>query len=107
MTATFTLVIENSMPRASLATIGLGGHLEQREFTSDRSHNAVLFSPLQELLDARDWVIHEPAPTIKNLTRMPSRCPISQTGPIVSGRSSGFPGDTACLNPIDASKTKI
>jgi hypothetical protein len=44
-----------------LATIGPGGHLEQREFTSDRSHNAVLFSPLNEL-DARDGVIHEPAP---------------------------------------------
>ena len=37
MTATFTLVIENSMPRASLATIGLGGHLEQREFTSGKA----------------------------------------------------------------------
>ena len=46
MTATFTLVIETSTPRASLATIGSGGRLEQREFTSDRSHNAVLFSPL-------------------------------------------------------------
>lgn len=56
MTATFTLVIETSTPRASLATIGPGGHLEQRGFTSDRSHNAVLFSPLQELLDARDGV---------------------------------------------------
>ena len=56
MTGTFTLVIETSTPRASLATIGPGGHLEQREFTSDRSHNAVLFSPLKELLDARDGV---------------------------------------------------
>jgi tRNA threonylcarbamoyl adenosine modification protein YeaZ len=56
MIGTFTLVIETSTPRASLATIGPGGHLEQREFTSDRSHNAVLFSPLQELLDARDGV---------------------------------------------------
>jgi tRNA threonylcarbamoyl adenosine modification protein YeaZ len=56
MTATFTLVIETSTPRASLATIGPGGHLEQREFTSDRSHNAVLFAPLQELLDGRGGV---------------------------------------------------
>ena len=56
MIGTFTLVIETSTPRASLATIGPGGHLEQREFTSDRSHNAVLFSPLKELLDARDGV---------------------------------------------------
>ena len=56
MIGTFTLVIETSTPRASLATIGPGGILEQREFTSDRSHNAVLFSPLKELLDARDGV---------------------------------------------------
>ena len=56
MTATFTLVIETSTPRASLATIGPGGHFEQREFTSDRSHNAVLFAPLQELLDGRGGV---------------------------------------------------
>ena len=56
MTGTFTLVVETSTPRASLATIGPGGHLEQRDFTSDRSHNAVLFSPLQELLDARDGI---------------------------------------------------
>jgi len=53
MIGTFTLVLETSTPRASLATIEPGGHLEQREFTSDRSHNAVLFSPLKELLDAR------------------------------------------------------
>ncbi len=53
MIGTFTLVIETSTPRASLAAIEPGGHLEQREFTSDRSHNAVLFSPLKELLDAR------------------------------------------------------
>ncbi len=56
MIGTFTLVIETSTPRASLASIEPDGHLEQREFTSDRSHNAVLFSPLQELLDARDGV---------------------------------------------------
>jgi hypothetical protein len=61
MIGTFTLVIETSTPRALLATIGPGGHLEQREFTSDRSHNAVLFSPLNEL-DARDGVIHAPPP---------------------------------------------
>ena len=56
MIGTFTLVIETSTPRASLATIGPGGHLEQREFTSDRSHNAVLLAPLQELLDGRGGV---------------------------------------------------
>ncbi|MEO5916709.1 MAG: tRNA (adenosine(37)-N6)-threonylcarbamoyltransferase complex dimerization subunit type 1 TsaB [Luteolibacter sp.] len=53
MTDTFTLVLETSTPQASLATIEPDGHLEHREFTSDRSHNAVLFGPLKELLDAR------------------------------------------------------
>ena len=54
MPGTFTLVLETSTPHASLATIEPDGRLEQREFTSDRSHNAVLFSPLKELLDARE-----------------------------------------------------
>jgi tRNA threonylcarbamoyladenosine biosynthesis protein TsaB len=53
MSGTFTLVLETSTPRASLATIQPDGRVEQREFTSDRSHNAVMFSPLQELLDVR------------------------------------------------------
>lgn len=48
-----TLILETSTPYASLATVTQGGRIEQREFTSDRSHNAVLFSPLKELLDAR------------------------------------------------------
>lgn len=54
MKGDFTLVIETSTPHASLATIEPDGRLVQREFTSDRSHNAVLFSPLKELLDARE-----------------------------------------------------
>jgi tRNA threonylcarbamoyladenosine biosynthesis protein TsaB len=54
MSATFTLVLETSTPRASLATIEPDGRVTQREFTSDRSHNAVLFSPLKELLDSRE-----------------------------------------------------
>jgi tRNA threonylcarbamoyladenosine biosynthesis protein TsaB len=54
MSGAFTLVLETSTPHASLATIEPDGRLEQREFTSDRSHNAVLFSPLKELLDARE-----------------------------------------------------
>ena len=49
----FTLILETSTPQASLATVEPGGRIEQRDFTSDRSHNAVLFSPLKELLDAR------------------------------------------------------
>jgi tRNA threonylcarbamoyl adenosine modification protein YeaZ len=52
MSDCFTLVLETSTPRASLATIAPDGRLAQRDFTSDRSHNAVLFSPLKELLDA-------------------------------------------------------
>lgn len=53
MTGAFTLVLETSTPHASLASIGRDGRLELREFTSDRSHNAQMFSPLKELLDAR------------------------------------------------------
>jgi tRNA threonylcarbamoyl adenosine modification protein YeaZ len=48
-----TLIFETSTPHASIATAATDGGLKQREFTSDRSHNAVLFSPLKELLDAR------------------------------------------------------
>lgn len=54
MTDTFTLVLETSTPQASLATLEPDGRLTQRDFTSDRSHNAVLFSPLKELLDSRE-----------------------------------------------------
>lgn len=54
MSDCFTLILETSTPQASLATVEPGGRTEQREFTSDRSHNAVLFSPLRELLDARE-----------------------------------------------------
>jgi tRNA threonylcarbamoyladenosine biosynthesis protein TsaB len=48
-----TLVFETSTPHGSLALVDPQGLLEQRIFTSDRSHNAVLFSPLQELLERR------------------------------------------------------
>lgn len=54
MSDCFTLILETSTPHASLAGIEPDGRLQQREFTSDRSHNAVLFSPLKELLDARE-----------------------------------------------------
>lgn len=54
MSATFTLVLETSTPHASLAAVEPDGRLVLRDFTSDRSHNAVLFTPLQELLDARE-----------------------------------------------------
>lgn len=54
MSGTSTLIFETSTPHASLAVFGPDGRLEQREFTSDRSHNSVLFSPLAELLAARE-----------------------------------------------------
>ncbi len=54
MSDSFTLILETSTPQASLATVEPGGRIAQREFTSDRSHNSVLFSPLKELLNARE-----------------------------------------------------
>lgn len=53
MEATLTLILETSTPQASLATILPDGTLDERKFTSDRSHNAVLFTPLKEVLNAR------------------------------------------------------
>lgn len=50
MPPAFTLVLETSTPHASLALVGPDGFIEQREFCSDRNHNALLFAPLQELL---------------------------------------------------------
>ncbi len=54
MTQTFTLVLETSTPHASLVTVEGGGNPVFRDFTSDRHHNAMLFGPLRELLDARE-----------------------------------------------------
>lgn len=54
MSHPFILVIETSTPGASLAVIEPDGRMIERGFTSDRSHNAVLFAPLQELLDSRE-----------------------------------------------------
>jgi tRNA threonylcarbamoyladenosine biosynthesis protein TsaB len=54
MSDRFTLILETSTPYASLAGIESDGRMWQREFTSDRSHNAVLFGPLQEVLDGRE-----------------------------------------------------
>ena len=47
-----TLVIECSTPKATVALVD-GDEVTQREFTSDRNHNAMLFEPLQELLGSR------------------------------------------------------
>lgn len=49
-----TLVIETSTPRASVALVHADGRIEQRTFQSDRSHNAMLFPPLKELLAGVD-----------------------------------------------------
>ncbi len=45
-----TLVFETSSPTASLLLAGPEGVIAERAFTSDRSHNAVLFGPLSEVL---------------------------------------------------------
>ena len=50
MPAVFTLVLETSTPHASVARVAPDGGLEVRGFWSDRSHNAMLFEPLNELL---------------------------------------------------------
>ena len=47
-----TLVIECSTPQATVALVD-GDVMTQREFTSDRNHNAMLFEPMQELLGGR------------------------------------------------------
>lgn len=49
-----TLAMETSTPRASVALVTADGAIEQRFFQSDRSHNAVLFGPLRELLSAAE-----------------------------------------------------
>lgn len=51
MTGKATLIFETSTPQASICTFRADGAIDQRLFTSDRSHNAVLFTPLKELLD--------------------------------------------------------
>ena len=50
MPAQFTLILETSTPHASLAIAAADGSFTEREFASDRSHNALLFGPLAELL---------------------------------------------------------
>ncbi|MDB6078974.1 MAG: peptidase glycoprotease [Akkermansiaceae bacterium] len=44
------LCLETSTPRASIAILRGGDVLFEASFTSDRSHNATLFEPLQEAL---------------------------------------------------------
>jgi tRNA threonylcarbamoyl adenosine modification protein YeaZ len=45
-----TLVLETSAPAASLLLAGPGGILAEDAFSSDRSHNAALFGPLETAL---------------------------------------------------------
>lgn len=49
-----TLVFETSTPHASLGLVAADGVFRERCFQSDRNHNAMLFSPLEELLDGLD-----------------------------------------------------
>lgn len=51
MTGKTTLVFETSTPHASICSIDRDGLLDERKFTSDRNHNAMLFAPLRCLLD--------------------------------------------------------
>jgi tRNA threonylcarbamoyladenosine biosynthesis protein TsaB len=51
--AVCSLVIETSTPHASIARVDADGQVETRSFCSDRSHNAMLFGPLHELLDGK------------------------------------------------------
>ncbi len=53
MADTCALILETSTPQASIALAGPDGSLDVRHFTSDRGHNAVMFTPLQELLAGR------------------------------------------------------
>lgn len=50
MSGALSLVFETSTPHASLVLAGPTGILAQREFSSDRNHNAMLFEPLSELM---------------------------------------------------------
>ncbi|MGA0854723.1 MAG: tRNA (adenosine(37)-N6)-threonylcarbamoyltransferase complex dimerization subunit type 1 TsaB, partial [Luteolibacter sp.] len=44
------LIFETSTPHATLARVDAGGCVNERGFSSDRNHNALLFGPLDELL---------------------------------------------------------
>lgn len=50
MSAACSLVLETATAHASIALVDAAGAIGQREFCSDRNHNAMLFAPLEELL---------------------------------------------------------
>lgn len=54
MSGALSIVFETSTPHASLVLAGPAGILAQREFSSDRNHNAMLFEPLSELLQGEN-----------------------------------------------------
>jgi tRNA threonylcarbamoyl adenosine modification protein YeaZ len=47
---TRVLIIETSTPHATIARVGVDGLCDERGFSSDRNHNAMLFGPLNVLL---------------------------------------------------------
>jgi tRNA threonylcarbamoyladenosine biosynthesis protein TsaB len=51
MPSVITLVIETSTPHGAILLGVGGGILAERKFSSDRSHNADLFGPLNEILE--------------------------------------------------------
>lgn len=51
MSGPLVLVFETSTPAASLALFGEEGLLAARSFQSERSHNALVFEPLAELME--------------------------------------------------------
>ena len=51
MSTAFPLVIETSTSHASIARVAADGSVDQRGFSSDRNHNALLFGPLRELME--------------------------------------------------------
>lgn len=54
MPETSVLVVETSTPTASLALFDADGTSKRHEFESDRSHNARIFQPLQELIKKKE-----------------------------------------------------
>jgi tRNA threonylcarbamoyl adenosine modification protein YeaZ len=56
MAAEHCLVLETSTPHASIALGDLHGVSQQRSFHSDRNHNALLFAPLQEVIQSADGI---------------------------------------------------
>lgn len=54
MPETSILIVETSTPAASLALVDGHGQITRKEFTSDRSHNALLFQPLEQLIENKE-----------------------------------------------------